>query len=146
MFEQLRRLGLHHQTEAGTAPAVRGQKVEEMPLRHQDDELAGRRQPCEIHRDLRIANHTREPIDLAARQFEKVVDEGRGMDGIAAKVAQEVAMLFRTSTPARARRNPSISPLGPPPAMQHSVVMLVTSIRWQMSLEYHRFHSPARLP
>jgi hypothetical protein len=51
---------------------------------------------------LRITDQTREPINLAMRLFEKVVDEpqfiyqceGRGMDGIAAKVAQEIAMFL----------------------------------------------------
>ena len=42
------------------------------------------------------------------------------MNGIAAKIAQEIAVLFQHQdlTPARASRYPSIMPVGPPPAMQ----------------------------
>ncbi len=46
--------------------------------------------------------------------------EGRGMDRVAAEIAQEIGMLFEDQhgTPARASSRASIMPAGPPPAMQ----------------------------
>ena len=77
--------------------------------------------------------------DLVVRQLQELVEqaelvhhfERRGMDGVAAEVAQEVAVLLqhdRPSTPARASRKPSIMPAGPPPTMQHWVWIVVIGV------------------
>ena len=71
------------------------------------------------------------------RPFEQLVEqpefghhfERRRMDRVAAKVAQEVGMLFEYArrTPARARSSPAIIPAGPPPTMQQSYFVGVTA-------------------
>jgi hypothetical protein len=102
-LDQVGRLRLHVQIEARVALAVRGQEIEEIPLRHQRDELAARRQVTEVHEgELLGTERAAERVRLGVRQGEEFVDqaelvhhlEGRGMDGVAAKVAQEVGVLL----------------------------------------------------
>ena len=103
LLDQISRLRLHPQIEARVAPAVRGEKIEKIPLRHQRDELAvGRHvgQIDELH--AFVADLTAQPLDLLVRQLEELVEQPelvhqlqrRGMDGVAAKVAQEIRVLL----------------------------------------------------
>ncbi len=102
--DEVGRLRLHHQMEAAIALAMRGKELEEVPLRHEGDELAVGRQAREIgERDLGVAEQRVEVIDLVVRQLEELVEQAelahqlqrRGMDGVAAEIAQEVAVLLQ---------------------------------------------------
>src|SRR5262249_38520016 len=140
LLDQTGRLGAHVQIEVRIALAPLGQEVEEVPLRHQGDEFAVGRQMREVG-DLHasVADDAGEMFDLLMRQLEELVQqpelmdefERGGMDGVAAEVAQEVACFSSTTTatPARASRNPSIMPAGPPPAMQQVVVSSSVNFR-----------------
>ena len=81
-----------------------GEEIEEVPLRHQRDELAARRQMGEVgdpHR--RVADDAAETLHAPVRQLEEFIEqaelvhhlERRGMDGVAAEVAQEVGVLLQ---------------------------------------------------
>ena len=60
-------------------------------------------------------------LEEAVEHAELVEDlHGRGVDGVAAEIAQEVACFSSTRTfaPARANSRPAIIPAGPPPAIE----------------------------
>src|SRR5258708_31952044 len=89
--------------ERRIALAVIGEEVEEAPLRHQRDELAAGRQVGEIRESISpTAEICADAARFLVRQLEELVEqtelahhvEGRGMDGVAADVAQEDAMLL----------------------------------------------------
>ena len=99
-------------------------------MRHQGDELRRDREMREVrHFDARVAELRKNPCHFLMRQLQEVLkpaelfhhSQRRGMDRVAAKIAEEILVLLehRTLTPARARSTPSIIPAGPPPAMQH---------------------------
>ncbi len=104
LFDQLLGLGMHQEREARIVLAVRRQEVEEIPLRHHRDIATAHRQMGEVG-DLHapIAELAGEARDLVMRQFQELIEQaelvdhvqGRGMDGVAAEVAQEVAMLLQ---------------------------------------------------
>ncbi len=97
-------LGFHHQSEIGIRRFPFGEEIEKIPLRHERDKAAAGRQVAEV-RDGQphLAELRVELVDLLMRQLEKLVEqsqlvhhlEGRGMNGIAAKIAQEIAVLFQ---------------------------------------------------
>ena len=104
LLDQIRRLGPHAQVEARIALAVRGEEIEEIPLRHQRDEFAVRRQMGKVgERDGGFADLAAEPLDARMRQLEELVEQAelvhqfqrRGMDGVAAEIAQEIGVLFQ---------------------------------------------------
>ena len=104
LLDQIRRLGAHAQIERRIALAARGQEVEEIPLRHQRDEFAVRRQMRKVgERDGVGADLTAETLDARMRQLQEFIEqaelvhqfERRGMDGVAAEIAQEVGVLFQ---------------------------------------------------
>src|SRR5206468_10815370 len=75
-----------------------------VPWRHQSDEAAAGRQVREIGElDGSLADYAGDAPRLLVRQFEELVQqaelvdelERRGMDGVAAEIAQEVAMLLQ---------------------------------------------------
>ena len=79
-------------------------KVEEIPLRHERDELAVRRQPREVrHRDRVTVKNTANLSQLLVRQFEEFIEdpelvhqfERRWMNRVATKIAKEIGMLFQ---------------------------------------------------
>jgi hypothetical protein len=81
-----------------------GQKVEKIPLRHQSDEFAVRRQIPEIgYCDPRRADLSGQSLHARVRQFEKCVEQAelvhqleRGrMNCVAAEIAQEVGVLLQ---------------------------------------------------
>ena len=89
--------------ERRIALAAIGEEVEEVPLRHQRDELAAGRQVGEIRESISpTAEICADAASFLVRQLEELVEqtelahhvEGRGMDDVAAEVAQEVAMLL----------------------------------------------------
>ncbi len=89
--------------ERGKFPAVLGKEIEKIPLRHQRNELAAGRQMGEIRkRVFAVAEERADGRRFLMRQLEKLVEqaelahdvERRGMDGIAAEVAQEVGVFL----------------------------------------------------
>jgi hypothetical protein len=103
VLDQVDRLRPHADVERGVALALLGEEIEEVPLRHQCNELAAGRQMGEIREGIFVTAKDRADIDLLlVRQLEERVEqaelahdfEGRGMNGVAAEVAQEVGMLL----------------------------------------------------
>src|SRR5262252_2454585 len=118
------RLRSHAQMERRIALAVIGEEVEEIPLRHQRDELAAGRQVGEIRESKSPTTEIcADAAGFLVRQLEELVEqtelahhvEGRGMDGVAAEVAQEVAVLLEhDDVDARAREQEAEhEPAGP---------------------------------
>ena len=94
----------HHQLETGITSRFLGDEVEKIPLRHERDKAAAGRQVPEVRNGQpHLADLSVKLVDLLMRQLEKLVEqaelvhhfEGRGMNSIAAKVAQEIAVLFQ---------------------------------------------------
>ncbi len=104
VFDQIDRFGLHVQVECFVAFAVLGEEIEKIPLRHQRDEFAVRRQVREIDdRQRLVADLHAQAFQLLMRQLEEFVEqaellhdfERREMDGVAAEIAKEVGVLFQ---------------------------------------------------
>src|SRR3954471_12860121 len=79
------------------------QEVQKVPLRHQRQELAVRRQMAEItDGEGSLADLPGEPAHLGVRQLQKIVDqpelvenlERRRVDGVTAEVAKEIGVLL----------------------------------------------------
>jgi hypothetical protein len=96
-------LGFHVEPEGSVAPGVLGDEIEKIPLRHHGDEPAMRREMGEIGNphdgiadlDLYLPQLlVRAPQEFL--QYSQLVHqfERRGVDRIAAEIAQEIAMLF----------------------------------------------------
>ena len=113
LLDQIDRFRPHVQVERRIALAALGQEVQEVPLRHQRDELAAGRQVGEVREGVfPVAEERAELGRLLVRQLEELVEqaklahhfERRGMDGVAAEIAQEVGVLFEDDdVDARAR-------------------------------------------
>ena len=102
--DQVLGFGLHQQVKVGQLFALRGQEIQEIPLRHQGDELGGSGQPGKIADgemlipDLDIAG-----ANAGVGQLEEFLQqaqlmhhlEGGGMYRVAAEIAQEVLVLFQ---------------------------------------------------
>ena len=110
LFQQVDRFRPHPQMERSIFLAVVGEEIEEIPLRHQRDELAAGRQVAEIRKlNVGVADDAVELADFLMRAREKGLEQaelmhdllGRGVDRIAAEVAQKIAVLFQ-----HAHRNP----------------------------------------
>ena len=95
---------MHPQIEGRVALAVVGDKIEEVPLRHQRNELAARRDVTKIDQLYVVgADLGAELFNLLMRNFKKLVDQTElryqfkrgGMHGVAAKVAEEVAVFLQ---------------------------------------------------
>ena len=70
LLDQVRRLGLHAQVEGFVALALPGQEVEEVPLRHQRNELAMRWQAAKVdHFNVFGANLRGQRFDFLMRQL-----------------------------------------------------------------------------
>src|SRR6266481_2718181 len=74
VLDQTCYLRRHHELQGRKAPALVGQEVEEVPLRHQGNELAWRRNMREF-RDLEtgISDLDRQRPDFRVRQLQKVI-------------------------------------------------------------------------
>ncbi len=128
-------LPAHAEGEVGELCGFGGEEVEEVPLRHEGDELGdggevarSRRWGRSGRRCWRRGGRSAEwGMEEAVEEAELVEElEGGGVDGVAAEVAEEVGCFSRTvtATPARARRKPSMIPAGPPPMMQQVVLVV----------------------
>ena len=104
LFDEIGRLGLHAQVECRVTLAVLGEEVEEVPLRHQRDEFAVRRQMAEIdHLNVFGADLRGQRFDLLMRQLQEFIDqakfdhqfERRGMNRVAAEIAEEIGVLLQ---------------------------------------------------
>ena len=102
--DQIGGLGLHAQMEFRIALALLGEEIEEVPLRHQRDEFAAGRQMAEVHhRDALGADLEGQARHLLVRHLEEFVEqaelvhqlERRGMNGVAAEVAEEILVLLQ---------------------------------------------------
>src|SRR6185312_8105380 len=103
VFDEAGGFGVHQQVEVGQRFAVLGDEIEEVPLRHQRDELAVRGHVGEIgDRQVIRADLRRQVRHLVVRDLEELIEQaefvhqlhGRGMNGVAAEIAEEVAVLF----------------------------------------------------
>src|SRR5262249_24388489 len=65
LLDEVARFGPHHEVEAAVAPTAVGQKIEEIPLRHEDQKFADSRKPAEIRdRNPGVADLPRKPAYL----------------------------------------------------------------------------------
>ena len=72
LLDEIGRFGLHAQVECRVTLAMLGEEVEEVPLRHQRDEFAVRRQMAEIgHLKVLGADLRTYRFDLLMRQFQE---------------------------------------------------------------------------
>jgi hypothetical protein len=85
------------------AARLAGKEIEEVPLRHEGDEPAARRQVAEVgDREKFVADRDAQPRHLLVRQAEERLEDTelvqnlqrRRVDRVAAEVAQEVGMLL----------------------------------------------------
>ncbi len=97
-------LVLHEQLKGRKAPGVGGKKVQEIPLRHERDELAGGGHMAEVgNLEGRASDDDTDRLHGLMGQLEKLVQqaefvehvEGGGMHGVAAEVAKEIAVLLQ---------------------------------------------------
>ena len=104
LLDQVGRFGIHAQVEGLVAPGLLGQEIEKVPLRHEGDEFAARRQMAEIrHLEVLGADLTDQRLDLLMRQFQELVDqaqfahqlERRRMNRVAAEIAEEIRVLLQ---------------------------------------------------
>jgi hypothetical protein len=96
-------LPTHAEGEGGEARGFGGEEVEEVPLRHEGDELGVRGKVREVgHGEGVTADVTGEAGKLRVRELEKFVEEpelvedfhGGGVNGVAAEVTEEVGVFF----------------------------------------------------
>src|SRR5262249_33066044 len=90
--------------ERRISASLLGQKIEEIPLRHESDEPAMGRQMPEIReRHLGVAEPRLQLGNLLVRKLQKSLEqaelvhelEGRGVEGVAAVIAEEVGVFFQ---------------------------------------------------
>ena len=123
-LDQVGRVRLHAQVEGFVALALLGQEVEEVPLRHERDEFAVGGQMAEIgHLKVFGPDLGGQRFDLLMRQLQEPVEEPklvhqlerRGMNRVAAEVAEEIGVLLQhhdANAGARARGIPASSRRG----------------------------------
>ena len=95
--------GLHLDVETGIAAALLDQEVQEVPLRHEGDEAATDRKMRAVSQGESFASYVGAKLaHLLMRALEELFEEAEfvhqfergGVDGIAAKVAQEIGVFF----------------------------------------------------
>jgi hypothetical protein len=93
----------HAKGEAGEVGGLGGEEVEEVPLGHERDEFGVRGKVREVgHGDCAVADKAGEMSDLGVRKGEEFFEEAefveefecRGMDRVAAEVAEEIFVFF----------------------------------------------------
>ena len=135
LFEEIDDVRLHEQVEirVEAAHARRGSRgspiaascaMKSRPVRQEGEIGDG---------DRRIADRNRELRRLVVRPLQQLLAAGpappspqrRGVDGVAAEVAQEIGVFLEHGDvdAGAGQRKPSIMPAGPPPTMQHVVVI-----------------------
>src|SRR5713101_6504510 len=101
--DQVDNFVLHAERKRREAFRLRGEKVQEIPLRHESNELAARRQTREVrHRGEVTIKNSPQLRKFLMRQFQEFVEQSelvheleRGrMNGVAAKIAIEIGVLF----------------------------------------------------
>ena len=101
---QVRRRAVHPERESGIGPRRAADEIQELPLRHQRDEAAGRPQMGEIgDRKSLSAGQSGQPRRLVMRARQQRLQqpqlgeeiEGCRMHGIAAEIAQEITVLLQ---------------------------------------------------
>ncbi len=104
VFNDLGDLGLHPQVKRGIAPGLLGNEIQKVPLRHQAEKFAVGGKVGEIRDGDGLApDLSRQMAHLLVRTLEKFVQKAqfvhdfkrRRMDGIAAKIAEKVSVLFQ---------------------------------------------------
>src|ERR1700730_12926428 len=76
LADEVGRLGAHHQAEAPVALAFAGQEIEEIPLRHEGEELGTRGQVGEVGEvDRRVADEAGDLAHLLVRQLEEAAKQ-----------------------------------------------------------------------
>src|SRR3954469_9486210 len=89
--------------KTGIALAVTAKKIEEVPLRHQRDEFAARRQAAEVREnEMQAAELAAKRARLGVRQLEEFIEQAelahhlqrRRMDRVAAEITQEIGVLL----------------------------------------------------
>ena len=102
-IDQPNDLGIHPQAKWRVLPAAFGEEIEEVPLRHQRDEPASRRQVREVgDRHALVADLAADLAHFLMRPLQKALEPAelvhhfqcRRMHGVAAEIAQEIAVLF----------------------------------------------------
>src|SRR3989441_9119671 len=95
--------GFHLQLKSGVDAGSLRQKVEEVPLRHERQELAADRKVGEVgERERGVADLSPQLADLLMRQLQEFVEhaelvedlQSRGVDGVAAKIAKEIGVFL----------------------------------------------------
>ena len=131
-YDDVGDLGLHAQLNSGIALALRREKAQEIPLRHEQQARGMYGQMREIgDRDGATVHAGREPLHLLVRQPEKRIEQTelvdhfqrRRMDRVAAKIPEEVAVLFQHHDVDAGPREQKAEhhAAGPPPTMQQRV-------------------------
>ena len=103
LFQEPGHLGVHQEVERGIALRSLGDEIEEVPLRHERDELAMSREVSEVgdgHFD--VPDVAAQLSSFLVRPFEEFVKEPKlvqdfqrgGMNRITAEIPQEVSMFF----------------------------------------------------
>src|SRR5216683_3607505 len=102
-LDEIGHVGTHAQFESWIAGGAGRDEIEEVPLRHERDELAMRRQAREVRKCYRrIAELRAEHARFLMRQLQKVIEdtqlvhhfERRRMNSVAAEVAQKIGVLL----------------------------------------------------
>src|SRR5579871_1519421 len=71
-------LGLHQQMESGISLALRRDKVEEVPLRHERNEFASGRQVAEVgHRNPLVAELGIDLVHFVMRNLEEIFEKSQ---------------------------------------------------------------------
>ena len=96
--------GFHLQLKCRIDPRFSREKVKEVPLRHEREELAAHREVGEIAEGERgVADLSVQLTDFLVWQLQQIVEDAelvenfqrRRMDGIAAEVAEEISVLLQ---------------------------------------------------
>ena len=104
VVDEVGHLRLHEQPEGWIPLPVLGEKVQEVPLRHERHERAVRSDVSEVaHRHRLSADDAADLAHLGVRALEELVEqaelvhdvERRRVHGVAAEVAQEVSVLLQ---------------------------------------------------
>src|SRR5215469_9563667 len=104
LLDEVSRFRSHVQVESLVTAALLRDEVQEVPLRHECDVLAVRRQMAKVdHPDTLTADLGAEVLHLAVRQGEKFVQQPelehqfqcRGVNRVAAEITQEVRVLLQ---------------------------------------------------
>ena len=133
-------LGFHLDSKGRVGLRLLDEEAQEIPLGHERDELAVRRQIREVRDHPRRRRRSGPPISVIfwcgrARSSSRIPSScmTSSVEGwmVSPRKSRRKSACFsstRTSTPARARRSPSMTPAGPPPTMHERAVRAGVSV------------------